>query len=446
MIGLGDRTKARASRRAFLKNSTTAMVTWVAAPRRRFVPSVDAPTQSRSSEVTEKGRPLMIEVAAGEYDRQNSPVFFQLPESWRDERDFTLERIDTGELIDTQIEVGVSSRLVWLIRDMLKAGQTRRYRLAPAVSVALPTPAATYDDGRGLMVKVGGRSVMRYNKAVVPAPDPQLSSDQRSGYIYPLFNPIGQAVTDDFPPDHVDDLPPDHAYQHSVWLAWSKATFEGRQVNFWELSERKGAIEHVELEKSGGGAVFAHFTALLHHIDLTAPGGPKVALHETWKVLIYNLTDAFVFDLESTQTCATQSPLQVLENSWGGIAIRGHRNWFDTKNSEYLTSEGKTRKDGNQTRPRWVDMYGWVDGKRSGIALLSHPDNFRFPQPARLHPEKPYFCFAPPALGPFSIEPGKPYRSRYRFYVHQGRPDPAAIDRVWTDFAYPIQGRVVQEG
>jgi hypothetical protein len=128
------------------------------------------------------------------------------------------------------------------------------------------------------------------------------------------------------------------------------------------------------------------------------------------------------------------------------MAIRGHRNWFDTKNSEYLTSEGKTRKDGNQTRPRWVDMYGWVDGKLSGIALLCHPENFRFPQPARLHPEKPYFCFATPALGPFSIEPGKPYRSRYRFYVHQGRPDPAAIDRVWTEFAYPMQGHVVQEG
>jgi hypothetical protein len=91
-------------------------------------------------------------------------------------------------------------------------------------------------------------------------------------------------------------------------------------------------------------------------------------------------------------------------------------------------------------------LYGWVDGKLSGIAVLSHPDNFRFPEPARLHPEKPYFCFAPPALGPFSIEPGKPYRSRYRFYIHSERPDPAAIDRVWADFAHPAQARVVKEG
>lgn len=59
--------------------------------------------------------------------------------------------------------------------------------------------------------------------------------------------------------------------------------------------------------------------------------------------------------------------------------------------------------------------------------------------------EKPYFCFAPPALGPFSIEIGKPYRSRYRFYVHAGRPDPSTLDRVWSDFAHPAQSRIVKE-
>jgi hypothetical protein len=54
-----------------------------------------------------KGRALIIEVVAGEYNRQDSPAFFQLPESWRDQRDFILERIDTGEVVDTQTEVGV---------------------------------------------------------------------------------------------------------------------------------------------------------------------------------------------------------------------------------------------------------------------------------------------------------------------------------------------------
>ena len=37
---------------------------------------------------------------------------------------------------------------------------------------------------------------------------------------------------------------------------------------------------------------------------------------------------------------------------------------FDGENnSQYLTSEGKTRKDGNDTRAKWVVNYGKVDGK-----------------------------------------------------------------------------------
>ena len=151
-----------------------------------------------------------------------------------------------------------------------------------------------------------------------------------------------------------------------------------------------------------------------------------------------------MFDVELSQRCATDSPVQVLQNSYGGLAVRGHRNWFNVQNSGYLTSEGKTRENGNQTRPSWVDLYGWIDGKLSGIGVMDHPDNFRFPQPVRLHPEKPYFCFAPPALGPFNIESGKPYRSRYRFLVHAGRPDPEEIDRAWQDFANPVQARAIE--
>ena len=86
-------------------------------------------------------------------------------------------------------------------------------------------------------------------------------------------------------------------HQHSVWFAWEKATFEGREFNCWEISQKKGTIEHAKFEDSGGGTVFAHFTVLLRHVDPNALGGAKAALYEIWKLLIYNLTDAFVFDL-----------------------------------------------------------------------------------------------------------------------------------------------------
>jgi hypothetical protein len=154
--------------------------------------------------------------------------------------------------------------------------------------------------------------------------------------------------------------------------------------------------------------------------------------------------DYFLFDLESVQKCATDAPLALEENSYGGLAIRCNRNWFDHLDQmEYLTSEGKTRANGNQTRPLWVDMYGSIDGKDSGVAILDGPGNFRFPQPVRLHPEKPYMCFAPMAAGSFNIEPGQPYVSHYRFYVHVGKPDARKIEMLWHDYAEPPEAKLV---
>ena len=81
-----------------------------------------------------------------------------------------------------------------------------------------------------------------------------------------------------------------------------------------------------------------------------------------------------------------------------------------------------------------------------GVTVLDHPGNFRFPQPVRLHPNKPYFCFAPMVLGEFEISPGHPYTSRYRLYVHDGPPDAADIERLWNDYAAPPVVRVVAAG
>jgi hypothetical protein len=88
-------------------------------------------------------------------------------------------------------------------------------------------------------------------------------------------------------------------------------------------------------------------------------------------------------------------------------------------------------------------MHGKIDGHFSGVTVMDHPDNFRFPQPVRLHPDKPYFCFAPMVLGPLSIAPGREYVSRYRYCVHTGRPDQVLAERLWRDFAHPPKARIV---
>ena len=100
-----------------------------------------------------------------------------------------------------------------------------------------------------------------------------------------------------------------------------------------------------------------------------------------------------------------------------------------------LTSEGKARANGNHSRPDWVALYGEIDGQICGIVAMNHPSNFRAPQPVRLHPKKPYFCFAPMVLGDFAIEPDEPYISRFRFVAFDGKPNQAELNQIWKQFA-----------
>jgi hypothetical protein len=148
----------------------------------------------------------------------------------------------------------------------------------------------------------------------------------------------------------------------------------------------------------------------------------------------------WIFDLESVQTCATDEPLILPEYHYGGLGFRGHWEWNGADKTHWLTSNGeKDRIKGHATRANWCYLGGDVGGKRGGVAILCHPENFRAPQPMRIHPTEPFFCYAPQQLGEMRIEPGKPYVSKYRFVVMDGEPAKERIDALWKVYAEPVE-------
>ena len=304
-----------------------------------------------------------------------------------------------------------------------------------------------------ITVSIGGQQVLRYNKAVRKSPAGIDAVYRRSGHIHPVYTPAGKELSGDFPADH--------PHQHALFFPWTNATFEGRDLDFWNQKAETGRISHAKVLRVASGDKFGEFTVELLHEDLTAPDGARAVLRETRTVRVYNQAEPFLFDIRSEQRCASKSPLTVNKFHYGGMAIRGNDQWFSASARDayaawqkarkadattplpaievmrhgFLTSEGEGQYEGNHSRPRWVDMFGPLDGQTCGIAVLCHPQNFRAPQPVRLHPHKPYFCFAPMVLGDFQIEPGQSYVSRYRYVVHSGEPDAAAIDAEWKRFA-----------
>ena len=116
---------------------------------------------------------------------------------------------------------------------------------------------------------------------------------------------------------------------------------------------------------------------------------------------------------------------------------RAARPWTP-QHVRFLTSEGDERIKGNHTRPRWCDVSGPIDGRTAGAVFMTHPANFRFPEPLRIHPTMPYMVYAPSFLGDWAIKPSAPHQSRYRFVIHDGDLSADVAERLWQDYAEPL--------
>jgi hypothetical protein len=384
------------------------------------------------------GPALLLEVAAGKQTRQNCVVSMPLPPEMKGQH-LTLVREDDAAELPVQVDLSTAQpQLVWIINKPLSKNATRRYRLFARESQASQSEQVSVaDDGSHLNVTVDGKPVLTYNHAIVLAPRRDQAYYDKSGYIHPLFTPAGKVITDDFNPDH--------AHQHGIMFSWRKMIFEGRENNGWDQKSKLGKVEHNKVDSFTSGPVFGSFTATIDHVDLTRKAGPVTMLKDKWYVRVYAMDNRFLFDITSTQNCATKQPVTIDKVHYGGMTIRGHADWHDGHSYDFLTSEGKNKVDGNQSRPRWVELFGPLDGETAGVTILSHPGNFRFPQPVRLHPKMPYFCFAVASPDAFTIEPGKPYVSRYRFYVHDGKPSASVDQSLWEDYADPPTVKVIPE-
>lgn len=285
-----------------------------------------------------------------------------------------------------------------------------------------------------------GTAVLSYHLDPAAVPRPGIPVEyHRAGYLHPIFSPTGALVSDDYPPDHI--------HHHGLWTPWTRTEFQGRTPDFWNMGRKTGTVERVALDRTWGGPVHGGFVARHRMVDLSAPT-PVTALHETWEVVIYRLPGAArpvrLFELTLRQTCATEDPLILTQYHYGGTAFRGRAEWLGATASQFLTAEGETdRAKAQGQRTRWIAQSGAVGpGAVASFAMLGHPGNFRAPQPVRVHPREPYFCFTPSQLGRWTIEPGQPYIARYRCLVFDGPPDQAVIEAYWQGFAQPATAQL----
>jgi hypothetical protein len=373
------------------------------------------------------------EVTAGDHDRLDAIVRAPLP---GDETAVRLVEVTAGRFIPTssQVHDGV---LYWVLDGETPRGGTRSFHLLPASPSADggPTSAFAVNDEKGkcIEVELEGRPVLRYNYGVVAPPDGEVcASLARNAYLHPVWTPSGRIVTDDFPPSH--------PHQRGIWMAWTSTEFEGRTPDFWNLGDGSGTVRFERLEGVTQGPIFAGLRVVHLHVDRSSPEKETVALEEEWDVRVFRVGGRrwgfHLFELVSIQRRIGEGALVLPEYQYGGMAFRGSRGWTPD-GVRVLTSGELDRRSGDGSRSEWCLMEGPLDRGVGGLAAFGHPLNFRSPQPLRIHPEAPYFAFAPMRLGPMEIDPGEPYVSRYRFLAFDGSAPREVIDAYWLDYSAP---------
>lgn len=379
-----------------------------------------------------------ITVQTGLYARQRTPVSLDL--SALPKGPYELYAVDGKQRtkVPCQAEPGVVPRLWWQLDENVPAGVTKTYELHSAQQAESNVAVTVSDDQGTLTIRNDDRPVLQYNYATVYPPAGVDSAFRRSGFIHPAWSPAGKVLTGIHPKDH---------YHHfGIWNPWTDTEFEGKTVDFWNIMKKTGTVRFVQFISRTQGAVWGGFKALQAHVVLGAT--EKTALEEVWDIRAYSGGGMQVWDFVSVLSCGTTSPITFKHYRYGGgFGFRGHPDWNNT-NSAVLTSAGKTRKDADSTYMRWFRVTGTSREGKAGMLVLVAPDNFNFPQPVRVWPEKDqggqvFINISPTKDRPWTLTYGNEYTQKYRVITFDDDISAEKAEALWNDYAHPPKVRVL---
>ncbi len=338
--------------------------------------------------------------------------------------------------VKTPIAFQVSNDGKRMLNWKLPANDKKEYdfELSESASAEFKFVQAIKNDSSITMIS-NGKNLLRYYHATVNPPKGQDINYRRSGFIHPVWTPKGQELT--------RIQAPDHYHHYGIWNPWTHVEFEKDTVDFWNIKGHQGTVRFAKLLSRTEGPVFSEFQALHEHVVFKKDGFEKVALNEVQTVRVYQPEneDYYIADITSSMSCATESPFRILAYRYAGLGWRTTGYWND-QNCEVLTSEGKTRKDTDGSRAKWCIVQGELpENQYGGIAFLSYPANYNFPEPMRIwNPGTNgrgdmFFNFAPTKDRDWLLEPGKTYVLKYRMVVFSGKFDAAKTESAWQYFS-----------
>jgi hypothetical protein len=354
------------------------------------------------------------------------------------EDELSLVEVINNQRIPTsyQIENKGKRILYWMPKANSKATKYRFFELIKGAPAENPPLVKITDTSGALIINIDNKNLLQYNYTTHYPPAGVDTAFRRSGFIHPLWTPNGQSLT------RIDA--PDHYHHYGLWNPWTKVLFEGETIDFWNLKDKKGTVRFANIVSLNEGSIYGDYQTLHKHVAFKGNGKEKTAMNELQTVRIYRPNDNqdyYVADITIQLNCASDSPVMLQEYRYGGLGWRATEKWND-ENSETLTSDGKTRKDADGSKARWVIIQGDLDQDYGGAVMMSYPTNYNYPEPLRIWPEKSngrgdvFANFSPTKDKDWLLKPGQNYVLKYRFLVFNGKFTKEQAEAAWQNFAY----------
>ncbi|HYO81991.1 MAG TPA: PmoA family protein [Bryobacteraceae bacterium] len=300
--------------------------------------------------------------------------------------------------------------------------------LAAAASAAVEMKKA---DGR-VDVVIGGKPFTTFF----------FGPDAHKPYLHPLRTAEGLVVTRSFPMESgVEGETKDHPHHQGLWFTHGDVN----GLDFWANSKLTPKHGRVVLDRSvpmrvQGGAKTGMIQASFNWVT---PDG-KTLVKEERRMTFYDEPGLRTVDVDVTLNAAGQ-PVKFGDTKEGTFAIRISDKMTEKAKGGVMTSStGATTMKEVWGKPfPWVDYAGTIDGTPVGITIMDHPQNPG--HPTHWH-ARDYGLFAANIFGHHdfyrdktkdgsaSLEPGKPWRFRYRVVVHPGLTGDAKIGDLFDSY------------
>ncbi len=297
-------------------------------------------------------------------------------------------------------------------------------------------------DGPNLQIRVAGKPFSIYH-----------ADEPSKPYFYPVIGLKGESFTRAYPMRK--DIPgetKDHNHQRSFWFTYGNLN----GYDFWasdplNKSNPKlpfGTIKETSRATSSGAAL-----GVLHTTDdWLGPDGKKVC-EDDRVVRIYDAATARIMDVDVTLK-ATAGPITFNDTKEGmfGLRVASSMDVDKKKGGKITNAEGLTDAAAWGKASPWVDYVGPVEGKTVGVAILNHPDSFRYPttwhvRTYGLFAANPFgwHDFGMGKTGKHTVPAGESIQFKYRVILHEGNTESAKIAEAFKAYSTPARVEVAVE-